>query len=92
MINFDKTAIDILRRECYKVYIDIETKTEYNGSLTGYTGDRIRIYTTSWDYEDPEIIRTNNDLKKYVKEYIPGLYDGIEEFIPEMYLNYLAGI
>lgn len=92
MINFDKTAIDILRRECYKVYIDIETKTEYNGSLTGYTGDRIRIYITSWDYEDPEIIRTNDELKKCTKECISDFYDGIEDFIPEMYLNYLASI
>lgn len=70
-ISFDKDLIDKARRYFYKVYIDIETPESYYGYCDSktYDGHRVRIYRTSWDYENAEIIHSNEELEKYINEY-----------------------
>ena len=67
---FSKDLINIARGLFPLVYVDTETETEYIGSLSSYAGDRIRIYATTWFYEDPDIIRTDEELKQYINEYM----------------------
>ena len=66
----------ILEKECTEVMIDKEL-------------NRIRAYITVWEYENPYIIRTNEDLLRTVREIIAVTYDGIEDFIPTEYHEFI---
>lgn len=66
---FDKTLIDEARKLFFRVYVDTETPEMYIGSLSGYAGDRVRIYATSWDYEEADGFRDNDSLAAFIYEY-----------------------
>ena len=76
--KFNKRYVDAARREFHKVYIDRTTPDKVIGSETKYTGDRIRIYETSWYYEEPVIIKTNEEFMRWLEQELDTIYDGIE--------------
>ena len=66
--NFSK---NLLMRACklfYRVYVDKAEGAYFVPSQNGTVGVRVRLYSTSWDYETPIIVYTNADLKKIVEE------------------------
>ena len=69
MKQFDRELIEQARRMFYAVYMDEETPAEYIGHKDGYTADRVRIYPTGWEYENPETARTDEDLHNIITEY-----------------------
>ena len=83
-IKFDKKYVDVARKEFYMVLVDKETPEQYIGSLTGYAGDRIRIYASEWHYDEPVIFRSNAAFKKWLKEELDAGYDGIEFLKPAL--------
>ena len=67
-MRFDDGLLLAARDMFYKVYVDIDRIDHYEGREDTTIGDRIRIYPTKWDYEEPEIIRSNEGLAEYIKE------------------------
>lgn len=67
-MQYDKQLIDTARHYFPVVYVDQDTGTAYKGT-SGYTGDRVRIYTTDWEYEEADILKTNAELAAYIAEY-----------------------
>lgn len=66
----------ILVKECAEVIVDTEMK-------------RIRAYTSTWDYEIPYTIKTNEELLHAVREILTATYDGMEDFAPAEYIEYI---
>ena len=81
-IKFNKHLVNIARDECSRVYVDLETPEKYISSLRGYIGDRLRIYVTGWNYEIPVIIKSNAELKIWLKNHLSETYYGIEYAMP----------
>ena len=69
MKQFNRNLIDQVRRMFYAVYMDEETPAEFIGHTEGYTADRVRIYQTGWEYENPETARTDEELQNIITEY-----------------------
>lgn len=58
-MNWNKNYIETLKHVCNTVIV------EY---------DRIIVYVTGWDYESPDYIHNNQELKKYTKKLIDEIY------------------
>lgn len=71
-MKFDKKLLKEARQLFYCVYVDklSADKTVYIGSTTATEGDRVRIYSTSWEYETDTICNNNEELKNYIDEYV----------------------
>lgn len=67
---FKKHLVDLARKYFHAVYVDTEKSTQFLGDLLGYNGDRIRIYPTAWEYEEPDIIHNNSELRDYLINYL----------------------
>lgn len=56
---------------------------QFDGKLTLY------VYTTAWEYEEPETIESNDSLLQFVRDLVSSSYSGIEDCIPEEYRKFL---
>ena len=70
-MTFERKLLDEAADLFYKVYVDEETETAYIGHSPRETdtGCRVRIYPTKWEYEEPEIFYTNEDLSNFLEEF-----------------------
>ena len=72
MVKSTTFSKDLLMRACklfYRVYVDKVEGAYFVPNQESTVGVRVRLYSTSWDYETPIIVYNNNDLQKVVKEY-----------------------
>lgn len=67
VVQFDETELAVARANFPTVFVDREMPECYVGSRTATAGDRVRIYLTGWDYEEPEVFRTNEELLAWMK-------------------------
>lgn len=65
-MKFKKELIDAARVMYFKVYVDRVTHDGYYGSEKAYTGDRVRIYPTGWEYEECDVMYTDDELETYL--------------------------
>ena len=83
--HFNAKLLDILRANCHKVYVDKISEDGYQfiGDENSYIGNRIRVYITDFEYEEPDIIKENSELKNYVENqllYIIEEVSNIEDY------------
>ncbi len=69
MTQFNPYLIREARAIFSRVYVDQETETAYIGSETATEGDRVRVYISGFEYEEPAIIRTNEELRDLVWDH-----------------------
>lgn len=50
---------------------------------------KLYVYTTTWEYEEPTIIKSNDSLLQFVRDLVASSYSGIEDCIPEEYREFL---
>lgn len=68
-MEFNKKLIDKAEKHFYRLYPFHEdkeaiTKCNYNNANV------IMIYATDWEYEEPDYIRSNEQLADYIKKNV----------------------
>lgn len=70
VIQFDKALLKELRDRYDTVYVDNLSAdgVRYLGSKTATSGVRVRVYPTDWDYETPDILKSNDAIRYYLSD------------------------
>lgn len=66
---FDRNLISKAMQMFYRVYVDDNRTVRHNGRDDIVTGYRVRIYVTSWEYEEAEIFRSNKELAAFINKW-----------------------
>lgn len=87
-MKFDKKLLEIAAAEYYAVYVERENYTiriKLENPAESCEGDIVRIFPTAWtmEYRDDEYFENNISLAEYLREQIHGIYDGLENIMPD---------